>query len=70
MRITAATSDSLTYALKQAIRDSGQTEYQIAKQAGVSQIVISRFISGQRDIRMATADKLAGVLGLKLQANP
>jgi hypothetical protein len=63
-----AASSSLTRALKQAIRDCGQTEYQIAKQAGVSQIVISRFLSGERDIRMATADKLAGVLGLKIRA--
>ena len=38
----------------------------MAKAAGVSQIVISRFLSGERDIRMATADKLAGALGLKL----
>jgi len=30
--------------------------------------VISRFLSGERDIRMATADKLAGILGLKLGA--
>ena len=61
---------SLTHALKQAIRDCDQSEYQIAKEAGVSQIVISRFVSGDRDIRMATADKLANVLGLKLQAEP
>jgi plasmid maintenance system antidote protein VapI len=40
--------------------------YQIAQAAGVSQIVISRFISGERDIRMATADKLAEALGLTL----
>ena len=42
------------------------TMYEIAKRAGVSQIVISRFLSGERDIRVATADKLAEVLGLKL----
>ena len=39
---------------------------EVAQQAGVSQIVILRFLSGERDIRMATADKLAGALGLKL----
>lgn len=57
---------SLSEALKQAIRDSDDTEYQIAQRAGVSQIVISRFLSGERDIRMATADKLANSLGLRL----
>jgi len=40
--------------------------YQIAQDAGVSQIVVSRFLSGERDIRLATADKLAEALGLKL----
>ena len=57
---------SLSEALKQAIRESDKSEYQIAQLAGVSQIVISRFLSGERDIRMATADKLADALGLKL----
>jgi transcriptional regulator with XRE-family HTH domain len=57
---------SLSEALKQAIRDSERSEDEIAEQAGLSPIVISRFLSGERDIRMATADKLAGALGLKL----
>ena len=63
---TSKTPHSLSEALKKTIRDSDKSEYQIAQQAGVSQIVISRFLSGERDIRMATADKLAGALGLKL----
>ena len=62
----STTPHSLSEALKRTIRDSEKSEYRIAQQAGVSQIVISRFLSGERDIRMATADKLAGTLGLKL----
>ena len=58
--------DSVSYALKRAIQTSGITVYEIAKRAKVSQIIISRFLSGERDIRMATADKLSQVLGLKL----
>ena len=58
--------DSLSDALKRAIQTSGLTIYEIAKRAKVSQIVISRFLSGERDVRMATADKLAQVLGLRL----
>lgn len=58
--------DSLSETLKQAVRESDKSEYQIAQEAGVSQIVISRFLNGERDIRMATADRLAEVLGLKL----
>jgi transcriptional regulator with XRE-family HTH domain len=40
--------------------------HQIARDAGVSQIVVSQFPSGERDIRVATADKMAEALGLKL----
>lgn len=56
----------LSEALKTAIRGSDESLYQIAKRARVSQIIISRFLSGERDIRMATADKLANALGLRL----
>ena len=58
--------NSLSEALKRAIQESKITVYQIAKEARVSQIFISRFLSGERDIRLATADKLANALGLKL----
>ena len=57
---------SLSEALRQGIRSSDKSVYQIAKEANVSQIVVSRFLSGERDIRMATADRLAEVLGLKV----
>lgn len=60
--------NSLSEALKRAIEESERTVYQIAKEAHVSQIIVSRFLSGERDIRMATADKLANALGLRLIA--
>ena len=56
----------LSDALKQAIRQCGKSVYQIAKEADVSPIVISRFLSGERDIRLATADKVAEALGFTL----
>src|SRR5437879_13841328 len=61
-----ALSRSLSASLKKAMKNSPKTSYQLAKEAGVSQIMVSRFLSGKRDIRLATADKLAHVLGLKL----
>lgn len=64
-----AIPNPLSEALKRAIQESEMTVYQIAKKAHVSQIVISRFLSGERDIRMGTADKLANVLGLELMAS-
>ncbi|HTU92683.1 MAG TPA: helix-turn-helix transcriptional regulator [Gemmataceae bacterium] len=59
-------SGRLSQALRDALRTSSKSMYQIAQDAGVSQIVVSRFLSGERDIRMATADKLAEALGLML----
>ncbi|HEV3256906.1 MAG TPA: helix-turn-helix transcriptional regulator [Gemmataceae bacterium] len=63
---SGSASGRLSQALKDAVRASDKSIYQIAQDAGVSQIVVSRFLSGERDIRMATADKLAEALGLKL----
>jgi len=63
---TGSAAGPLSQALKDALRASDKSMYQIAQEAGVSQIVVSRFLSGERDIRMATADKLAEALGLKL----
>ena len=60
---------SLSACLKKAMRRSSKTSYQLAKEAGVSQIMVSRFLSGKRDIRLATADRLAHALGLKLVAS-
>lgn len=57
---TGAISD----ALRAAIQSSPKSVYQICKEAGISQIVISRFVSGERDIRLATADRLAKALGI------
>lgn len=66
---SGSASGRLSQALKDAIRGSDKSIYQIAHDAGVSQIVVSRFLSGERDIRMATADKLAEALGLKLASS-
>lgn len=59
-------SHCLSDALRKAVRECGKSVYQIAKEAEVSPIVISRFLSGERDIRLATADKLAEALGFSV----
>jgi len=53
--------------LKNAIRRSGRTHYRIAKDAKISPDIIDRFMSGERDIRLATAEKIAAALNLELQ---
>jgi ribosome-binding protein aMBF1 (putative translation factor) len=63
---SGSASGRLRQALRDAVRASDKSTAQIAEDAGVSQVVVSRFLSGERDIRMATADKLAEALGLKL----
>lgn len=52
--------------LREALRASGRSVEQIASEANVSPILVAQFLSGERDIRLATADKLAEVLGLQL----
>lgn len=63
---SGAASGLLSQALRDALRTSGRSTDEISKIAGVSAIVVARFLSGQGDIRMATADKLAETLGLKV----
>ena len=53
--------------LREAIRRSGLTGYRLAKDSGVPQPVLSRFINGRRGITLTTASKLAVALGLELK---
>lgn len=57
---------SIVEQLRQAIADSGQTEYAIAKGSRVSQSVVNRFVHGERGINLETAARLCAYLGLDL----
>lgn len=48
------------------IRARGLSSYELARDADVDPGVIQRFVSGRRDIRLESADRLAGALGLRL----
>jgi len=52
--------------LRNAIAQSGYSGYRLAKESGVPQGVLCRFINSQRTITLATASKLVDVLGLTL----
>jgi len=52
--------------LRDALSKSELTGYSLGKSAGVDAGQISRFISGERDLTLSTAAKLAAVLGLEL----
>ena len=50
--------------LRQALTNSGKTSYQLNVETGVNHGVILRFMKGERDIRLETAEKLAAAVGL------
>jgi transcriptional regulator with XRE-family HTH domain len=50
--------------LRQALTNSGKTSYQLKAETGVNHGVILRFMKGERDIRLETAEKLAAAVGL------
>ena len=52
--------------LRDAIEQSGLTHYRLAKLVGTTPPVVTRFVTGERDLRLGTAAKLAEVLGLEL----
>lgn len=62
-------SDSLGEALRKAIRDSTQPAAEIAEKAHLSPLALSKFLAGERDIHLETADRLAEVLGIKLASS-
>ena len=66
---SAKCPNSLSEALRSAIRQSALSADEIAEKAKVSPMIIARFMSGERDIHLETADRLADVLGVKLTAN-
>ena len=52
--------------IRQAIETYGQTRYRIAKETGISQPTLSRFMDGSRGLPMKTLDRLAEYLGLEI----
>ncbi len=57
---------SLTTQLRGAIETSGVSLYRVAKDSGVPYAVVYRFASGERQIKMDAADKLADYFGMRL----
>jgi plasmid maintenance system antidote protein VapI len=61
-----ASPRSLVEELRKAFSQCGETEYRVAKESGVPQPVLNRFLRGERGISLETAAKLAAYLGLHL----
>jgi len=59
-------SNTLTDEIREAVRQSGLTCYQICKETGIQNSSMSRFLSGQRGLSLAHLDKLAALLELRI----
>lgn len=59
-------SDQLRAAVEARI-GHGWTMYRVAKAAGITPAMLSRFLKDGLDLRLSTAAKLAAVLGLELR---
>ncbi|MFZ1933869.1 MAG: helix-turn-helix transcriptional regulator [Thermoguttaceae bacterium] len=57
---------TMTNALKAAITESGLTRYRIAKDTGIDEAALMRFMRGETSLRLDKADVLAEYLGLEL----
>jgi transcriptional regulator with XRE-family HTH domain len=52
--------------LRDVIDSRGLTPYAVAKEAGIDPGMVARFVSGERDLRLGTVDRIAAALGLRL----
>ena len=55
--------------LRQAILGGDMSRYRMLQITGVDQVALSNFVNCKRTIMLATAARLAGVLGMELSVN-
>jgi transcriptional regulator with XRE-family HTH domain len=55
--------------IRQAITESGLSRYRVAKESGVDEGMLSRFMAGS-GARSGTLDKIAEFLGLVVRVDP
>ena len=53
--------------IRDAIRKYGRSLYQLWKDTGIAQAVLGRFMRGERDMNLRTADRVCRALGLELR---
>jgi DNA-binding phage protein len=53
--------------VRDAIRRDNRSITRLARDAGVSQSQVSRFVSGKRGVTIVTMERLLGTLGLELR---
>jgi transcriptional regulator with XRE-family HTH domain len=65
--VTIDTVRTITDAIRQAIVESGLPLQQISEKTGVERASLSRFVRGERSLRLDMVDKLAANFGLELR---
>ena len=60
---------SASTAVRDAIRRDRRSLSRLARDAGVSQSQVTRFVHGQRSVSLETASRLMGTLGLTVKAD-
>jgi transcriptional regulator with XRE-family HTH domain len=56
----------LSQQIRDAIESCGKTRYQIAKDTGIDQATLSRFMSGNGGLSIPVLDKLGAYLNLRI----
>jgi transcriptional regulator with XRE-family HTH domain len=56
--------------LRRAIRRSGLSRYAIAKQTGIQQSQLSRFMSGERGLSIAAIEAICTLIGAGIVTTP
>ncbi len=59
-------SKLLSDQIRDAVRKSGLSGYRICEKTGIEPASLSRFLSGERGMSLASLDKLAALLRLKI----
>jgi DNA-binding Xre family transcriptional regulator len=67
-RIVATRSRHVSEQLRRAVRKSDVSRYAICKAIGIDQATMSRFMSGERGLRLECIDQLCEFLNLELIA--
>jgi transcriptional regulator with XRE-family HTH domain len=57
---------TLTEVVRQAVKNSGQSQYAIGKRCGFSHRIVGHFLSG-RNIRLDTAGAILEALGISVE---
>jgi transcriptional regulator with XRE-family HTH domain len=58
--------DTMSGIIADRVRALGLTAYAVGKRAGVSPVVVQRFLKGERDLQLKTVEKLCQALDLVL----